>query len=72
MCWRLPGFPGGRACITAWARMGVPSFSAEASGDGGMEWNPEEKTWDCPCHGSGFDGDGKLIDNPAQTGIGEK
>lgn len=37
-----------------------------------LEWNPEEKTWDCPCHGSRFDGDGKLIDNPAQTGIGEK
>lgn len=32
-----------------------------------LEWNREEKTWDCPCHGSRFRGDGTLIDNPAQT-----
>ncbi|MDY3929693.1 MAG: FAD-dependent oxidoreductase [Clostridia bacterium] len=30
-----------------------------------LKWNEEEKTWDCPCHGSRFDKDGKLIDNPA-------
>ena len=32
-----------------------------------LEWNPDEKTWDCPCHGSRFAYDGSLIDNPAQT-----
>lgn len=32
-----------------------------------LEWNREEKTWDCPCHGSRFRGDGTLIDNPAQA-----
>ncbi len=31
-----------------------------------LEWNPDEKTWDCPCHGSRFDVDGSLIDNPAK------
>ncbi|MCI9639827.1 FAD-dependent oxidoreductase [Emergencia sp. 1XD21-10] len=31
-----------------------------------LKWNTAEKTWDCPCHGSRFAGDGKLIDNPAQ------
>ncbi len=29
-------------------------------------WNPDEKSWDCPCHGSRFDYDGNIIDNPAQ------
>lgn len=31
-----------------------------------LEWNPEENSWDCPCHGSRFGHDGELIDNPAQ------
>ena len=30
-----------------------------------LKWNPEERTWDCPCHGSRFEENGKLIDNPA-------
>lgn len=34
-----------------------------------LEWNPEEKSFDCPCHGSRFSYTGELIDNPAQKGI---
>lgn len=30
-----------------------------------LEWNKNELTWDCPCHGSRFDYHGKLISNPA-------
>lgn len=30
-----------------------------------LKWNKAEHTWDCPCHGSRFEADGKLIDNPA-------
>lgn len=30
-----------------------------------LKWNKAEHTWDCPCHGSRFEEDGKLIDNPA-------
>jgi len=30
-----------------------------------LKWNKAEHSWDCPCHGSRFDAEGKLIDNPA-------
>lgn len=34
-----------------------------------LEWNQDEKSWDCPCHSSRFDYKGKLINGPAQTDI---
>ena len=34
-----------------------------------LTWNPDEKSWDCPCHGSRFDYRGRLIDGPAQTAV---
>ncbi len=34
-----------------------------------LEWNDEERSWDCPCHGSRFTNEGELIDNPAQTNL---
>lgn len=30
-----------------------------------LKWNRQEHSWDCPCHGSRFDEDGKVLDNPA-------
>ena len=30
-----------------------------------LKWNKAEHSWDCPCHGSRFEKDGKLIDNPS-------
>ncbi|HBT66006.1 MAG TPA: FAD-dependent oxidoreductase, partial [Ruminococcaceae bacterium] len=30
-----------------------------------LKWNPNEKSWDCPCHGSRFDIRGRWISSPA-------
>ena len=30
-----------------------------------LKYNKQEHSWDCPCHGSRFDANGALIDNPA-------
>jgi glycine/D-amino acid oxidase-like deaminating enzyme/nitrite reductase/ring-hydroxylating ferredoxin subunit len=32
-------------------------------------WNQEERTWDCPAHGSRFDCDGKVIQGPANVDL---
>ncbi len=34
-----------------------------------LEWNPDELSWDCPCHGSRYDKFGNLISGPAQEGL---
>ena len=33
-----------------------------------LKYNPEEHSWDCPCHGSRFGEDGELLNNPATDG----
>ena len=30
-----------------------------------LKYNPQEHSWDCPCHGSRFTSSGSLLDNPA-------
>ena len=30
-----------------------------------LQWNQAEHSWDCACHGSRFDAEGKLLNNPA-------
>ena len=30
-----------------------------------LKYNPQEHSWDCPCHGSRFDEHGALLNNPA-------
>ena len=34
-----------------------------------LKWNPHERSWDCPCHGSRFDENGKLLNNPSNGNL---
>lgn len=34
-----------------------------------LKWNPQERSWDCSCHGSRFDSNGKWLNGPATDGI---
>jgi glycine/D-amino acid oxidase-like deaminating enzyme/nitrite reductase/ring-hydroxylating ferredoxin subunit len=29
-----------------------------------VKWNPAEKSWDCPCHGSRYSGEGRVLQGP--------
>jgi Rieske Fe-S protein len=37
-----------------------------------VEFNGAERTWDCPCHGSRFDTDGKVLHGPAKRNLNVK
>lgn len=36
-----------------------------------VSWNSEERSWDCPCHGSRFDINGRVLNGPASSPLGD-
>ncbi|MEJ7693366.1 FAD-dependent oxidoreductase, partial [Daejeonella sp.] len=36
-----------------------------------VNWNAEEKSWDCPCHGARYDIEGKVLNGPAERDLGK-
>lgn len=53
------------------ATAGMLSFSKKRCPHLGcaLKWNEQEHSWDCPCHGSRFCGDGSLLNNPANNDL---
>lgn len=37
-----------------------------------VEWNPDDRTWECPCHGSCFSEEGRVLNGPAVTELKPK
>ena len=37
-----------------------------------LKWNAAERTWDCSCHGSRFDTEGRVLNNPANGDMKRK
>ncbi|MBA3301573.1 MAG: FAD-dependent oxidoreductase [Thermoleophilaceae bacterium] len=37
-----------------------------------VAWNTAERSWDCPCHGSRFDPDGRVLEGPAVKDLAPK
>lgn len=37
-----------------------------------LVWNPDEQSFDCPCHGSRFNAEGEILDNPTTACLNKK
>ena len=60
-----------RIAVSRGAEGRLHAFSAVCPHLGGsVRWNPIERTWDCPCHGSRFDPvDGHVLNGPSPRGL---
>ena len=61
----IKGLTKGLLCIVTKKAPRCPHMGCE------LVWNPDEQSWDCPCHGSRYDKNGALLDNPSKKSIDE-
>lgn len=67
---KLLQYDDGKYAVYKNARGEVSAFSPICPHMGcTVHWNKAEKTWDCPCHGSRFDTEGRVIEGPAYHGL---
>jgi Rieske Fe-S protein len=60
-CWLLRSAEGRvRALSTVCPHLGC-----------GIDWNPESRRFDCPCHGSAFDAEGRRVAGPSPRDMDE-
>jgi glycine/D-amino acid oxidase-like deaminating enzyme/nitrite reductase/ring-hydroxylating ferredoxin subunit len=63
---RVVGHPLGLRAVSRDRQGALRSLSARCTHLGCIvKWNAAESTWDCPCHGSRFAPDGKVLEGPA-------
>ena len=65
------------------ARVGAKQYAAYRDDEGELHvlsarcthlgcivgWNPADRSWECPCHGSRFAADGTLVQGPATADL---
>ena len=65
-------FEGSKAAVHRDERGELHAVSAVCTHMGCLvDWNGEARTWDCPCHGSRFDPDGRVLNGPAKKALEE-
>lgn len=61
----MKGLPLTTNLLTATGHLLTPSLRRCPHMGCVLKWNRAEHSWDCPCHGSRFEPNGALMDNPA-------
>jgi glycine/D-amino acid oxidase-like deaminating enzyme/nitrite reductase/ring-hydroxylating ferredoxin subunit len=70
---KIIGRPGEQTAVYRDSRGEVHAVSARCTHLGCIvSWNPAETSWDCPCHGSRFSVDGKVLQGPAVRNLKKK